>query len=322
MTLRARCLSACLAAAVVIAPAAQTTTFVQVGSIAGPADLIEVQGKYAYIASGKTLTIIDVGDPAAPKRAGSYTFPELIWGFTLAGDIVYVAADTYGLGILDVASPATPVLRASLRTPGQAKSVAVASNRAFVADHVRGIDVVSLSPAAGPALVTSYFVDGFAKDVVVRGNVLYAIDQPTGLNLFDLSKPAVLDPAGTLSLRSAIPLRAQLDVSDASAPARLAVVVGGGPIQIYDVTNATAPKAVTMYRTPGAAQRVSLQGTDLYVADGPAGLQMVDLSSPLAPVIKASFKTGSPARDVAVAGPLVFVVSGGEEVLILRRQAD
>jgi hypothetical protein len=297
---------------------AQNATFVQAGSIAGPADMVNVQGNYAYITAGKTLTIVDVRDPAAPKRLGSYTFPELIWGVTLAGDTAYVAADTAGLAILDISTPSAPKLRASVKTPGQAKGVAVTSKTAYVADHVRGIDVVKLDGAGPATIVGDHFVDGFAKDVVIRGNVLYAIDQPNGFTLFDVSTSSGMQ-LGSLTLGTPIPLRAQLSVSDVAAGPRLAVVVGSEPLQIYDVTDPRAPKAVTSYRTPGYAQRVQLQGNDLYVADGPAGLQVVSLAAPSTPAIAGSFKTPMPARDVAVSGSLVFVVSGPDTVLILRR---
>ena len=310
---------ACVAMLVagVVTVSAQRATFVQVGSIAGAADLVEAQGDYVYVAAGGTLTIVDVRDQAAPKRAGSYAFPALIWGVTLAGNRAYVAADTYGLAILDVSDPRAPVLLGMLKTPGQAKNVAVAGDVAFVADHVRGVDVVRLTSPAAPTLTGSQFVDGFAKDVVARGRFLYAIDQPNGLNVFDIANPAAVTLTGSSTLTVPIPLRAQLDVSDSASP-RLAVVVGGGPVQIYDVSDPKATKVSAIYRTPGAAQRVQLKGSDLYVADGPAGLQVVDLATPSAPTVAASFQTPMPARDVAVSGPLVFVVSG-PEVLILRR---
>jgi hypothetical protein len=305
------------AALVTIAVSGQGTAFVHVGTIAGPADLVEAEGDYAYVASGKTLTIVDVHDPATPKRAGSYTFPELIWGVTLAGNTAYVAVDTAGLAMLDIANPLAPVLRATLKTPGQAKAVAIGSNAAYVADHVRGIDVVTLPSPASPVLAGSQFVDGFAKDVVTRGNLLYALDQPSGLTIFDTTSGPMAQ-VGALTLGMPIPLRAQLVVSDATAGTRLAVVVGGGPLQIYDVTDPRKPHAVTTYRTPGNAQRVQMKGTDLYVADGPSGLQVVNLAMPSIPAITASFTTPMPARDVAASGRLVFVASG-DSVLILRR---
>jgi hypothetical protein len=301
------------------AGASAQTTFTQVGSIPGPADLVEASGTMVYIAAGKTLTLVDVSNPAAPRRLGSHSFPDLIWNMTVSGSNVYVANDTSGLSIIDVSKPEAPMVLGSIRTPGQAKAVALAGSRAFVADHIRGIDVIDLSSPAKPTLTTSLFVDGFAKDVITRGTWLYALDQPNGLTVFDLSSRPLADPAGTLTLVNAIPLRAQLDVSDSASP-RLAVVAGGGPIQIYDVSDPKALKAITTYQTPGNPQRMSLQGTRLYVAGGPAGLSVVDLAVPGTPAVVGSHRTAMPARDVAVAGSQVFVVAGAEVVILSERR--
>jgi hypothetical protein len=303
------------------AGSAQSVTLTPVGSIPGAADLIKVDGTRAFVAAGKTLTLVDITDPALPKRLGAHTFPELIWGLTIRGDMVYVAADLSGLSILDVSKPGVPVLRGSLKTPGQAKNVALAGTRALVADHVSGIDAIDVSSPATPVLLESFLVAGFAKDVVARGSLAYALDQPTGLSVFDLSKPGRLEAAAAVTLTVPIPLRAQLVVSEEwSAPAsRVAIVVGGGPLQIYDLTKPDGPVHGATYRTQGPALRVALQGSRAFVADGPQGLQVIDLSVPSKPMVVGSYKTSAPARDVAVAGSLVFVATGGEEVLILRQ---
>lgn len=298
---------------------AQTVSFTPVGSIAGPADLVEVNGGHAYVSSGKMLTIVDITDPAAPKPEGAYAFPELIWGFTVVGSTVYVAADTYGLGILDVSNPSVPVLRGWVKTPGQAKGVTLFGTKALVADHVSGIDVIDLSRPGGPALAGSFFVDGFAKDVVTSGTLAFALDQPGGLYVFDMAKTGSFEPSATLALARPIPLRAQLVVSpELGNSPRLALVIGGGPVQVYDVSNPQAMVHATTYRTPGVAQRVSLKGTRAYVADGSAGLQVLDLSTATSPMVIGSFKTTAPARAVAVAEHLVYVIVGAE-VLILRQ---
>ena len=310
-----------LAMAAAVNLSAQTLAFTPVGSIAGPVDMIKVDGSRAYFSAGKTLTVVDISNPAIPKRGGTYTFPELIWGFTVVGSTVYVATDLYGLGILDVSNVASPALRGAFKTPGQAKNVALFGTKALVADHVAGIDVIDVSSVTKPTLAGSFFVDGFAKDVVIRGTLAYALNQPTGLSVFDLTRPGTFEPSATVTLANPIALRAQLAVSEetSSGGPRVALVMGGGPIQIFDLANRQSPVRATIYRTPGVAQRVSLQGTRAYVADGPAGLQVLDLSTPSKPAIVGAYKTPMPARDVAAAGSLVFVVVGAEEVLILRQ---
>jgi hypothetical protein len=308
---------------------AQTATFVPVGSIPGPADLVRVDGRYAYVAAGKTLTVVDISNPAAPMRTGAYTFPEKIWGFRVVGSSVYVADDFFGLGILDVSNAAAPTLRGSMKTPGQAKNVAVFGTKAVVADHMSGVDFIDVSNPAKPASLGSFFLEGYARDVVAAGSLAYAVDAPAGLYVFDLSKPGPLD---AVSSQQSAAAPGSVVVSDVTTQGpKVAVLVGAGSLQVYDLSNPAAPpvKAAT-YRTPGGRpQRVALKGAQAYVADGPAGLQLVDLSAPSMPRLVGTYKTANPARDVAVADSLVFVVagplpqgnlsSGGGEVLILRQ---
>ena len=60
---------ACFAlAAAASVPVPAQVSLVRVGSIPGPATWVEARGQYAYVAADGTFTIVDVGDPAAPKR--------------------------------------------------------------------------------------------------------------------------------------------------------------------------------------------------------------------------------------------------------------
>ena len=295
---------------------AQTVSFTSAASIPLAIDTIEVQGTHAYLASGKTLTIYDVSNPASPRREGAYTFPEEIWAFTVSGSFAYVGANFFGLGVLDISNPAAPSLRGSLKTPGQAKAPAIFGTKALVVDHMAGLVLVDISNPAKPVSLGEYFVDGYARDVVTSGSLAYAVDSPTGFYVLDLAKPGPLEPVS--SLQSGTGLRA-VSVSAAGGQGpRLAALTGGGFLQVYDVSNPAKPVKMPPFRTPGGAQRVALEGTLAYVADGAAGLQVVDLAQPSNPTVVGSHKTTTPARDVAVSDSLVFVVTASE-VVILRR---
>jgi hypothetical protein len=300
---------------------AQVVTLSPAGSIAGPIEMIRVQGQRAYVTNGPTLTALDLAEPTAPKPIGSYMFPERIWGLRVAGPNVFVSADRFGLGIVEFAADGTATLRGSVKTPGQAKSVAVSGAIALVTDFVSGLDVIDVANPSKPVVGESVFLDGLATDVVTSGSFGYAADRPTGFYVFDLSKRMPLEPVG--SLQSAVANntpRAQLEVIDGLAGRRIVVLVAGGLLQFFDVSTPTAPMKLPPFKTPGGAQRIALKGSLAFVADGPEGLQVVDLGNPLAPRIVATFKTSAPAREVAVADPFVFVGLVNGEVAILRRQ--
>jgi hypothetical protein len=307
------------------APLAQNLQFVQVSTIPGAADRLDVKGRFAYLAAGKTLTVVDVSNPAAPKRTGSYEAPEKIWGFRVVGSLVYLAADFFGLGIVEVSENGSPTLRGSVKTPGQAKNVTVVGTRALVADHMSGVDHIDVSNAAKPVTLGSFFLDGYARDVVSSGSLAYAVDAPTGLYIFDLSKPGPLEPIA--SVQSATAPGSILVVDDTGRGHKLALMVGGGALQVYDVSNPAAPTRAAAFKTPsGRPLRATYSDGLAYVADGREGLQIVDLSTPSMPRLIGGFKTSNPARDVAVANSHVFVATAaGEreaehgEVLVLRQ---
>ena len=298
---------------------AQGTALMPVGSIAGPIEMIRVQGQRAYVTNGATLTALDITAPATPKPLGSYTFPERIWGLRASGSTVLVAADRFGVGIVEFAPNGAATLRGSVKTPGQAKSVSVSGTTVLATDFVSGLDVIDIANANTPVVRESVFLEGLATDVVTSGSYAYAADRPTGFYVFDLSKRMPLEPIG--SLQSAVPnntQRAQLEVIDNAGGRRIVVLVAGGLLQLFDVSTPRAPVKLPPFKTPGNAQRIALAESIAYVADGPEGLQVVDLANPSAPRIVASFKTSAPAREVAVADSVVFVGLASGEVTILR----
>ena len=284
-----------------------------------PADTVELRGSHAFVAGGRTLTILDLSDPSSPKKVADYAFPEQIWSFRLAGPYAYVAANFYGLGVLDVSNPAAPKLRASIKTPGQAKGVALVGTTAFVADHMSGVDVVDLSSLDKPTLRGSFFVDGYARDVAASSRFAFAIDAPTGLYALDPARPGEPEAIGQIQSAAA---PSMIEVMEQGGRV-IACLVGGGALQLYDVTDPAKPVHLTSFKTPGGRPaRIALDGARGYLTDGREGVQIVDLSNPSSPTIVGNIKTAAPARDVAVGGGLVVVAvgmgEGNEEVVVLR----
>jgi uncharacterized secreted protein with C-terminal beta-propeller domain len=298
---------------------AQPIALKQVGTFRVAADTVELSGSHAFVAGGRTLTILDLSDPSSPKKVSDYSFPEQIWSFRLAGPYAYVAANFYGLGVLDVSNPAAPKLRASIKTPGQAKGVALVGTTAFVADHMSGVDVVDLSSLDKPTLRGSFFVDGYARDVAASSRFAFAVDAPTGLYALDPARPGPPDAIGQIQSAAA---PSMIEVMEQGGRV-IACLVGGGALQLYDVTDPAKPVHLTSWKTPGGRPgRIALDGARGYLTDGREGVQIVDLSNPSSPALVGNIKTAAPARDVAVGGGLVVVAvgmgEGNEEVVVLR----
>ena len=301
---------------------AQTLDFEPVATIPGPADLVEATDAHAFVAADKTLTIVDISDPAAPLTLGSYTFPEKIWGFTIIDSFVYVAADFFGLGILDVSDPTAPTLLGSVKMPGQVKNVDVSGTTAVLADHMSGVDLVDVSNRNNPTSLGSVYLDGYGRDVAVLGSLAYAVDDPSGFYVLDLSQTDMWEPMS--ALQSAAGPRF------VEAEGTLAVLLGQGALQVYDISTPTSPVHRSTYPTPGAARRVELIGRLAYLADGEQGLLVLDLEDSENPQVAGAHTPSEPVRDVAVGNGVVLLAlgplptgigrsQGGGEVLVLRQ---
>ena len=292
-------------------PAAQSVTLAEVGEIPGPANLVRVRDGIGYVAGGDTFTLYDLSNPANPVAHGSHTFPEEIWGFRLAGDRAYVGANFFGLGIIDIGNPDSPTLLGRHQTLGQAKIGALASGKLGVIDHMEGFVLVDVSDETSPSGIGSFFLDGYARDVVTAGTIAYATDSPSGLYVFDLSRPGMPEPVGVVHAPAA-PADIEVSVGSGGRPT-LIVGAGGGDLQVYDVSDPSAPAKLSSFETPGRAASVSLDGDLAYVADTEAGVLVVDLSDPANPVAAGALATPRPARDIAAKDGLVLVVVGDSE---------
>jgi hypothetical protein len=290
-----------------VGAAAQAHEYVQVGELRATADIVEARGTQAYLVHGRSVTVVDLSNPAAPRQGGTHTFPDKVWGIRAAGSLLYAAVDKFGLGILDTSQASAPKLRGSVKTPGQSKSVAIVGSMALVADHMAGVNFIDVSDPTKPQLRGDFFLDGYARAVASSGSIAVAVDSPTGVYVFDLSKPSRLEPISTQQSAER-PGNVELSEIPDAAGRRLAVLVGSGALQIYDVTDPAKPIKAATFRTPsGRPLDVALRGTTAFVADSTAGLQIVDLSTPAAPKIIGSFKTPASARSVALTEGLIVV---------------
>lgn len=287
------------------AVAAQGLSMEMVGLIEGPADVVRVNGSFAYVAAGQSLTVFDIANPAAPARKGSLKLPEAIYGMTMVGPLAYVANGLRGLAIVDVAKPDAPTVRGSIKTPGEALKVVITGTKALVVNRLSGVEVIDVSNPAQPVSVGSHYTDGYARDIAVAGAVAYVVDSTNDLAVIDVSKatPTELSKQGA-GMPTGIVAVAQ---PAAAAGGGTVYVVGGGALQVYDVSDPAAAKRVASPKIAEQAQAAVFHGSLGYLAAGANGLQVVDVSDPKAPRIAGSYKTPGIARDVAVAGPLVLL---------------
>ena len=230
--------------------------------------------------------------------------------FEVVEPLIYVAADFYGFGILDISNPAAPKLRGSLKTAGageerRARRYQGRRRRPHVRRRLH-----RQSNAAKPAMLGSFFLRRLRARCGGVGSIAYAVDAPTGIYMFDLTKPGAPEPVHAQQSASA-PGDDRVSDPKAATP-KLAVLVGGGTLQVYDLTERGSARPDGSAEDP---ERPSLRGPRCTARAlsrrfqrRPAGCRAVRSRRPLRSV--GGFKTAEPARDVAVNDSFVFLVVG------------
>ena len=69
----------------------QPSSLERLASLDGPAQLVAIDGPYAYVSGGETLRVIDLSDRTRPIERGSLAVPDRIYGLHVADQHVYLA---------------------------------------------------------------------------------------------------------------------------------------------------------------------------------------------------------------------------------------
>ena len=229
---------------------------------------IDVQGDYAYIASGAAgLLVVDVSVLSSPTLVAVVDTPGNANDVRVEGDRVYVADGANGVLIFDLSTPANPTLLGSTVTPGVATDLAVEGDTVFVADE-SGLAIVDATNPASPVLVGSSATPGRARGVDVEGGLAVVADTRSGIHVFDVSDPGQPLLLGTTHLRTTNRSYA----ADVVVRGGLAYVADGadialGGIAIVDLSDLSTP--VVVGRTSGrfGIWSVALDGELVLAAD-------------------------------------------------------
>jgi hypothetical protein len=237
---------------------------------------------------------------------------------SVAGDLVYLAAEAAGLVIVDASNPANPLRRGGYLTPDHALGLSVTDGVALVAARHSGLHLLDVRQPDHPVKLGSYDTPGQANAVAQAGNLAFVADGSAGLQIIDLAQPAN-------------PLRVgAYDTSGESfgvaASGTLVLVADGlAGLQIFDASNPASPSPVGSLDTAGSAQAVAVSGTLALVADGPSdSLLLIDFSQPSSPVLRGTAALGGYARGVTVSEGRAWVAanSAGLRILDISQPAN
>jgi hypothetical protein len=338
-------LLACLLA---LAPRANADCpFEVVGQWGGTSWSVLADGNLVFTGIGPQLAVLDISDPAAPRRIASLFLSDQLYEIHRRGNHLFIANGAGGLQIVDIADPAAPRRVAALQ--GQfVRSIAFAGSYAYLlGDNLRVVDI-SNPAAPTPLGQTLSFQDvpyrAFVQLAVADSGYAYVATGYTGLFIFDVRNPAsptlvssnmslgAISAVSIVDGRLILPHDHYIGIFDISAPLAPALLgsldvtydtyfmhvsngvaclsqVGPGPI-LVDVSNFSAPILLSTLDTNAYAGGMSFDADQLFIASLDGGIFVFDVSDPAQPRDVSQFleSTGS-VTTVAVIGDFAYVTT-------------
>ena len=168
------------------------------GGILAGARRITIAGTYAYILTDKSLVVVDLDNPLAPRITATIGAPDLDSPRGIAVQFRYAfVVDRYGLKTLDVTDLAHPKMTVKGRVAtGDARNVYVARTYAYVADGEYGVAVVNVENPEAPILEQEFGGNGKMNDAydvkigMVAGSAYaFVADGVYGLRVWQIISP-------------------------------------------------------------------------------------------------------------------------------------
>ncbi len=285
-----------------------------------------VDGDPPYGDNQKKVVILDVGDPANPRKVGEV--PDRPIGVGMAvGNYAYGVVTYWGpvggvmgaisrLVVMDTSRPSAPQVVSTLEWPGAAVDLAVADGYAYVASEPElvegsggGLHVVDVRDPRAPRRVGTYLQT--ARAVAVSGGTA-AVSSGDGLHIFDARTPTALREVGNFpspSLWDVVAGEGQIYAFDGVLEDPT-----GSPdhVWIIDVRNPALPRIISDYRTSSgqwgpAIQSAAVSGRYLYLAQTD-GLRILDAGNPAAP--RVVYSSTIYMHDIALSGSLLYGIDG------------
>lgn len=267
------------------------------------------------------LEVVDVRDPAAPRRVGVYETPaEGVNALVVADGRAYFAPYTISatgtrlsrVEVIDLADPTGPRRLGSFSTTGEIRSLALAGQYLYAAkDTYPGapVDIINIADPTKPVRVGGLGDTTQHNPYIAVADGKACVRTGTGLVSYDVSVPTVMRRLGTLSREQG--------TEDVTIAGTHAIVADGwNGLQVVDVSQPANPRRVGGFKTSAYARRVEVLGNHAYVADRDF-LLTVDLSQPATPRRTSSIPAD--ARDLAVCGNAVCTVGYGSDLQVFDR---
>ena len=297
----------------------------------GPVNTVDIQGKLAYIGTGRRMVILNIDGFEKINEIGSIDLLSTVEDLVVRDGFAYVATKQeifgYGFCSVNVSDPSNPTLASNPDAFGnfQPRLVELYRNIAYVSEgsSTEAFDITDPENVIdlGSIIVLPH------KAFTIKGDLLYTADKhpTTELAIYDLTTDP-LNPAllGEWDFGPEFNVEALHIAVDQDIACLLVHDVqgdyGSDFLAVIDVSSTSSPVLLGTY---ALASHITDAGVDVvgglaYVADRTNGLIILDITTdPSNPTIVGSFDTHGFARRISVIGERAYLSDDGEGLIIL-----
>ena len=292
----------------------------------GPCYAASLSGTYLCAGNGGALDVIDVSNPAVPRRVGQIVLPSLVRDVQVSGNLALVATYRTGVRIIDVSVPENPTELSSVATAGNALSIRVQGTRAYVAADTSGVIILDIADPANPHVLSVITVDPSAFDVALSNSLLLVATGDSGIALFDVSDPESPIEVGQYALAGGF-AAVSVDVCNALAYVASTPIIPGlfsyGRLHVLDIHDPTNTIEMGSLHLPGdwqsSGRRIAIRDSLAfvsYLSDVGNGLIIVSIDTPSVPKMVAHLPDED-AHSVCTQGSTLYLADGIQGVKII-----
>lgn len=305
---------------------------------------VKVAGQYAYVAAGEEgFKVFDISNPQNPRLTGILECGARFWGVFVEQNLAYALYHDYGLMIIDISNPFAPLNLASCDLSSEyVSAVFVKGQYAYVADQDQGLRIIDVTHPKDPQEVGFFIAPGFARGVWVDGDFAYLGCENAGLRIINITDPqnsqevGNYDTAGNFTdvyvhagyayvASEGFGLRI-LDISNPGEPREIGrhsifddieAIAGTNSLlflakrykglEIMDISQPADPQSLALVQTSQDIDRVYVQGSYAYVANG-CSLLIIDVANPKKPQIVSVCRISCSINGIYLSGHYIYVV--------------
>ncbi|MCE5228474.1 hypothetical protein LLG95_02610 [bacterium] len=270
---------------------------------------LTVVNGFAYFACGPNgMHIMDVNDPAHPKKVGSHPAGGYAQDIAVSAGMAYVTNPTSGVLIIDATEPTAPMLRSTCATTTP-KMTSVSGTTAAVFND-DAVNILDVSDPDQPRIAGTYAppllrASTDFNDFHVSGNTAYVSTTSNGIRVVDVSDPT------SPGLKASYFVKENGSFANMYPEGGMLFTNADRSFMIYDLDHLVFHDPIGHCLLPQMIMELKINGSYFYAADWTSGLQIIDCSVTTHPVVRAQLITQfEMPQSVALSGDYVYLACG------------